>query len=104
MYTLIFYVPSENLEDVTQAVFSSGAGKIGLYQDCYWYTKGIGSFKPCMGAEPTVGVVGQAEQVEECRVEMQIPEKLLDSVIAALKLAHPYEHPVYWVIQPVTSS
>lgn len=101
MYALTFYVPEAHLDEVTQAVFSAGAGRIGAYAGCCWYTKGKGIFTARFGAQPHIGKVGELVVVDECRVELFSPPEGLESVIAALKLAHPYERPVYQVTQPV---
>ena len=101
MYALIFYVPEAHLEEVTQAVFSAGAGCIGSYTDCCWYTKGNGMFTAQSDAQPYIGKAGEPAVVEECRVELFFPPEAIEGVIAALKLAHPYERPVYQVIQSV---
>ena len=99
MYVLIFYVPKSHLEEVLQAVFLSGAGKIGDYSGCCWYTKGVGRFTPGPKATPYLGQVNQPSQVEEYRVDIRFPLEALDAVVAALKLAHPYEQPVYHIFQ-----
>ena len=46
MYKLAFYVPQENLEAVKQALFATGAGRIGDYDSCCWQVKGVGQFRP----------------------------------------------------------
>src|SRR5260364_208821 len=42
---------------------------------------------------------GALETVEEYRVEMVCKSDAVKSVIAALKAAHPYEQPAYWVLR-----
>ena len=94
MYVLIFYVPEGHFDEVTQAVFSAGAGSIGAYAGCCWYTKGKGMLT-------NTGKLGGPVITDEYRVELFFPPEVLEGVIAALKLAHPYEQPVYQVTQPV---
>ena len=36
MYKLVFFVPEEHKEAVKQAVFATGAGMIGDYDQCCW--------------------------------------------------------------------
>lgn len=95
MYKLAFYVPVENAESVKEAVFSSGAGRIGNYEACCFQTPGTGQFRPLEGADPHIGRVGGLEQVEELKVELVCSDELIQPAIAALKLAHPYEEPAY---------
>jgi hypothetical protein len=95
MLKLCFYVPESHLEIVKQAIFDVGAGKIETYDQCCWQVKGLGQFRPLQGSDAFIGKVGKLEQVEEFRVEMLLDDNLKDTVIAALKNAHPYEVPAY---------
>ena len=99
MFKLIYFVPVEALDSTKQAVFSAGAGRLGNYEQCAWQTLGLGQFKPCEGASPYLGQAGLLEVVEEYRVETLVNEALIDAVIRALKLAHPYEEPAYEVVR-----
>ena len=89
------FVPPEALDAVRDAVFAAGAGRIGDYERCSWYTEGVGTFRPLEGADPAVGVVGQEERVTELRLETVFPEDAQAKVIAALRDAHPYEEPAF---------
>jgi hypothetical protein len=64
---------------------------IGAYDRCSWYTAGTGTFLAREGAAPAVGEVGEEERVEECRVEIVVPEQAVAAAVAALRQAHPYE-------------
>lgn len=99
MYKLVFFVPTTHLNPVKAAVFATGAGKIGNYQECCWQVKGEGQFRPVEGADPFVGNTGVLEVVEEYRVELVCDDALIRSAVAALKQAHPYEEPAYDVWQ-----
>ena len=57
------------------ALFAAGAGRIGDYERCSWYTAGTGTFRPLPGAQPTVGEVGAEERVDELRLETVFPER-----------------------------
>ncbi len=97
-YKLTFYVPATHLEQVKAAVFQAGAGRLGDYDQCAWEVLGQGQFRPLPGANPFLGAVGTLEQVAEYRVEMLVQAELLSAVIAALRLAHPYQTPAYDVV------
>ncbi len=99
MYSLVFYVPATHLEAVKSAVFAAGAGRMGNYEACCWQVLGQGQFCPQDGAQPFLGNVGEAEQVEEYRVEMVLLEQYKEAVVAALRLAHPYEEVAYHLIR-----
>ena len=43
-HKLVWFVPREALEATREAVFAAGAGRIGDYERCSWYTAGTGTF------------------------------------------------------------
>ena len=92
---LVVFVPREALDDVRDAVFTAGAGRIGDYERCSWYTAGTGTFLGGEGTSPSVGESGREERVAELRLETVFPEERQEDVVAALRKAHPYEEPAY---------
>ena len=92
---LVVFVPAEALETVRDAVFAAGAGRIGDYERCSWYTDGTGTFRGLPGTAPAVGQTGREERVSELRLETVFPEECQNEVIAALRRAHPYEEPAF---------
>ncbi|UXZ53210.1 NGG1p interacting factor NIF3 [Halomonas sp. 7T] len=99
MYKLAFFVPVEDAASVKEAVFETGAGRIGDYEACCFQTRGTGQFRPLNGADPHIGQVGTLETVEEYKIELVCEDELIKAAIAALKLAHPYEEVAYDVWQ-----
>lgn len=99
MYKLGFYVPASHLEQVKQAVFATGAGRIGTYDCCCWQVPGQGQFRPLDGSKPWIGRQGSVETVDEYRVELVCVEELIKAAVAAMRLAHPYEEPAYDVVK-----
>ena len=95
MYKLVFFVPESHLEQVKNAVFATGAGHIGNYDKCCWQVLGQGQFHPLAGATPFIGELGQLSTVPEYRVEMVCADEYINRVVAALRLAHPYEEPAF---------
>ena len=95
MYKLVFYVPVDDLEKVKSAVFSTGAGKIGEYDQCCWQVMGQGQFRPLEDSQPSIGKRHQLTKVDEYRVELVCADELVAAAVAALKKAHPYEEPAY---------
>jgi hypothetical protein len=90
-HKLVWFVPREALETTRDAVFAAGAGRIGAYERCSWYTAGTGTFLAGEGADPTIGRIGREERVSELRVETVVPADRAADVVAALRAAHPYE-------------
>lgn len=92
---LVVFVPRESLDPVRDALFSAGAGRIGDYERCSWYTAGTGTFRGGVGTSPSVGEAGREERVSELRLETVFPADRRDAVVAALRQAHPYEEPAF---------
>jgi hypothetical protein len=95
---LVVFVPPDALEAVRDALFAAGAGRIGDYERCCWYTDGTGTFLAREGAEPTIGRVGREEHVSEVRLETVYADDAHEAVVAALRRAHPYEEPAFDVV------
>jgi hypothetical protein len=99
---LIVFVPREALDTVRDALFAAGAGRIGDYERCSWYTEGTGTFLGGEGTSPSVGQPGREERVAELRLETIFPADRQDQVVAALRRAHPYEEPAFDVYDLVS--
>jgi hypothetical protein len=92
---LVVFVPPEALDAVRDAVFAAGAGRIGDYERCSWYTEGTGTFLGGEGTDPTLGERGREERVPELRLETVYPAHREEDVVRALREAHPYEEPAF---------
>ena len=99
MFTLWFYVPVAQVEQVKRALFDAGAGEVGRYDSCAWQTLGQGQFRPLKGAQPAVGAKGVVEVLPEYKVEMVLPKAKLKAVVRALRDTHPYEEPAFGVCE-----
>jgi hypothetical protein len=95
LHKLVWFVPEDALDETRDAVFSAGAGRIGKYERCSWYTIGTGTFVPRDGADPAIGEVGTEERVRELRVETIVPVERASAIVGALVAAHPYEEVAY---------
>jgi len=92
---LVVFVPADALDEVRDAVFAAGAGRIGDYERCSWYTEGTGTFFGGESTSPTVGERGQEERLPELRLETVYPVEREADVVRALREAHPYEEPAF---------
>ncbi len=92
---LVVFVPREALDRVRDALFAAGAGRIGDYERCSWYTAGTGTFLGGQTTAPSVGERGREERVAELRLETVYPAEREADVVAALRRAHPYEEPAF---------
>lgn len=95
MYKLSVFIPQSQLEQVKNAMFEAGAGKIGNYDNCCWQTLGQGQFRPLNNSQPYIGQTDKLEYVSEYKVELVVDDSLIHQVISAMKQAHPYEEPAY---------
>jgi len=98
-FKLIFFVPVENAKKVKDAIFKSGAGKMGNYSHCSFETEGLGQFMPLSGSQPHIGTQKKVSIVKELKVELLCTENQIKSAIEALIEAHPYEEPAFEVYQ-----
>jgi hypothetical protein len=96
---LVVFVPENALDRVRDALFAAGAGRIGDYERCSWYTAGTGTFLGGEGADPAIGEAGREERVPELRLETVFPADQQREVLAALRNAHPYEEPAFDVYE-----
>ncbi len=92
---LVVFVPEDALDAVREALFAAGAGRIGAYERCSWYTEGTGTFRGGEGTAPVVGERGREERVRELRLETVYPVEREADVVRTLREAHPYEEPAF---------
>ncbi|HBY57630.1 MAG TPA: Nif3-like dinuclear metal center hexameric protein [Candidatus Atribacteria bacterium] len=102
IFKFAVYVPMQYADRVSQAIFEAGAGKIGKYTETSFHIAGKGTFKPLQGTHPFIGEIGKREEVQEIKIETVVAERDLESVIQAMKNAHPYEEPAYDVYELLT--
>jgi len=92
---LIVFVPCGHEQSVAEALFSTGAGQIGAYDECSFSSRGEGSFRAGEGSRPFVGEVGKRASVEEVRLETIVPRRKLARTLEKLQKVHPYEEVAY---------
>ncbi len=90
---IVTFVPNEDLSAVADAAFAAGAGVIGEYSECSFFSHGIGTFHGSEASRPTVGEAGRHEAVEENRLEMVAPRSAVAAVCQAIRSEHSYEEP-----------
>lgn len=95
---LFTFAPVDKTAQVRDAIFAAGGGHIGNYSECSFNAEGIGTFKAGEGASPYVGDIGRQHHEREMKIEVIFPAFLENTIIAALKKAHPYEEVAYDVV------
>lgn len=92
---LAVYVPKKSVSQVKTALGNAGAGSIGDYSRCLFYTEGIGEFQPGNQANPYIGEPDVLQSVEEVKMETIFPASIEKKLIKAMIKAHPYEEVAY---------
>ena len=98
-YQVSVYTPESDLEKVLEAVHKVGAGNIGDYIHCATYFETDGQYKPLENSKPYHGEIERLEKVKEIKIEVLCEDHNLQSVIKAMIQAHPYQTPVYTVVE-----
>lgn len=96
---LITFAPVADAEIVRAALFAAGAGHIGKYSECSFYSEGTGTFRGAPGTDPYVGQPGERHLEGETRIEVIFPAHLEARVIGAMLQQHPYEEVAYDVLK-----
>ncbi len=96
---LIIYAPLVKSESIKNMLFENGAGHIGEYSECSFETIGTGSFKPSENAKPSIGSHGVREVSEEVKIEVLLPEYLVNHAMTQVKKIHPYEEVAYDIVR-----
>lgn len=92
---LSVFVPKLHAQRVREAMFNSGAGKIGNYDSCSFNMQGLGSFRPNEHAHPFTGIHNKLHYEDEVKIEIVLPSYLQKNVVNAMLMSHPYEVPAY---------
>jgi hypothetical protein len=91
IYKIETYLPKEALEDIRNALYQLGIGKVGKYECCLTWYEVNSSWKPIDGAKPYLGTVGEIEFAPEYKMEFQCGEKDIKNAVKTIKDNHPYE-------------
>jgi dinuclear metal center YbgI/SA1388 family protein len=92
---LVVFIPSSHHEVVAKALFEAGAGQLGAYDSCHFFSEGTGTFRALDAAKPFVGSKLQLHREQEVRAEFVIDRHHEHRVLSALKNTHPYEEIAY---------
>jgi len=94
---LITYTPASNAIKLREALFESGAGSIGNYNNCSFNVNGIGTFNGNKNSNPTIGEKGVTQHEEEIKLTVTFQKHLESKVLKSLFKHHPYEEIAYEV-------
>ena len=94
---LAVYCPVADTEKVKEALFQAGAGDIANYDECSFSAKGEGTFRANESCDPHIGNIGERHTEKEEKIEVIFPKYKENTIISALKQAHPYEQVAYQI-------
>jgi dinuclear metal center YbgI/SA1388 family protein len=92
---LITYTIPENAEQVRNALFEAGAGKIGNYEDCSFNSQGIGTYMGNENSNPEIGDRFEFVEAKEIKIEVTFEKHLQSKILKALLKNHVYEEVAY---------
>ncbi len=95
---LTTYVPHDKAEEVRTALFISGAGTIGNYDNCSFNTEGYGTYKGNESSIPAIGEKGKLHYENETFISVIFEKHKEKSLLSALFKAHPYEEVAYDIV------
>lgn len=92
---LVTFTIPENAEELRNALFDSGAGNIGNYENCSFNSKGIGTYMGNENSDPVIGERFEFVQGEEIKIEVTFEKHLESKILKALFKHHTYEEVAY---------
>ena len=92
---LVTYAPVENAALIREALFAAGAGNIGNYENCSFYSTGIGTYKGTQNSNPVIGERHIFMEAPEVKIEVIFEKQLQDKLIKTLFEKHIYEEVAY---------
>ncbi len=96
---LVTFTIPDNVEQVRNALFDAGAGKIGNYEDCSFNSKGIGTYMGNENSNPEIGERFEFVEAEEIKIEVTFEKHLQSKILKALFSNHVYEEIAYEVYE-----
>lgn len=96
---LVTYAPSENADNVRNALFSAGAGNIGNYENCSFNSEGTGTYKGNDESNPVIGERGELVSAKEIKIEVTFEKHLESKILKALFENHVYEEVAYEIYE-----
>ncbi|MEZ4838824.1 Nif3-like dinuclear metal center hexameric protein [Flavobacterium sp.] len=96
---LVTYTIPENYQQLRNALFEAGAGKIGNYEDCSFNSKGIGTYMGNENSNPEIGERFEFVENDEIKIEVTFEKHLETKILKALFKNHVYEEVAYEIYE-----
>ncbi len=95
---LTTYVPQKDAEILRTALFESGAGNIGNYDNCSFNTDGYGTYRGNENSNPVKGEKGSLHIENETFISVIFEKHLEGKILTTLFKNHPYEEIAYDIV------
>ncbi len=100
VFRLTVQVPNVYAAAVRMSLVDAGAQVDRREFTGYTYQiDGTVYFIPQPGADPTIGQAGEPNEVEDARLEFEVPQRNMEQVLSTLQDVHPLNKPLYNVIK-----
>lgn len=100
VFRLTVQVPKVYATAVRMSLVDAGAQASAAQYSGYTYEiDGTVYYVPKAGADPTMGTAGEPNEIEDSRLEFEVPERNLHQVLKTLSDVHPLEKPLYNLIR-----
>lgn len=96
---LVTFAPLENADEVRNAMFKAGAGKIGNYEDCSFNSTGMGTYRGNDNSNPVIGKKFELIQANEMKIEVTFEKHFQNKILKALFESHIYEEVAYEIYE-----
>ena len=103
IHKLTTYVPIKDAENLRTALFNSGAGSIGNYDNCSFNIPGDGTFKGNEQSNPYTGQKGKLHTEKEIQINITFEKHLESKILQTLFTNHPYEEVAYEITKLTNS-
>lgn len=94
---LTTYVPTKSSETLRSALFKSGAGNIGNYDNCSFNTEGKGTYRGNENSNPQIGKKGELHEESETQISVTFNKHIESRLLNTLFENHPYEEVAFEV-------
>ena len=103
IHKLTTYVPIKDAQHLRTALFNSGAGSIGNYDNCSFNISGEGTFKGNNESNPYTGQKGKLHTEKEIQINITFEKHLESKILQTLFANHPYEEVAYEITKLTNS-
>ena len=96
---LTTFTTPENADEVRNALFHAGAGKIGNYENCSFNSTGNGTYRGNDDSNPVIGARNEFVEASEIKIEVTFEKHLQSKILKALFDNHIYEEVAYEIYE-----